>query len=476
MSRLGARSALLAFALLAACEDDALLTSSGTLEIEVRNARMAAATLLYEVTPEGGEVLRRDMPAARPAAFTTFEQVATGPATVKVVALELDAAPLDSVTVRGIVVLSDRVSRVVIDFALVGTPEPEPRPTPEEICNGRDDDGDMLIDEGVRVLCGVCQADASVLPAEDDALCGEIACDALNRYALAGDNTASGRSECTLDRFGPLTDRRCAAIGQCRAAHDASVCGPPTPSLELEAGLCQIIEGCSERTPGRLVTVADGTPCGPMEVCRGGQCVPEQPVTPPDPVGCADGEREGFTDRMAAPDIAGCSGGWSVPGVRATLSPICNRVSGDDSTNPSGQGCSVADLCAIGWHVCADKEEVAARSPSGCASAVPPGTPNNGLLFITRQRSTNNIVCEDRASATGVNDLIGCGNLGPSLDASKNCAPLDRALASQHDGRCDFNEAEPPLGPWMCGASSIRESENVTKSGPALGGVLCCRN
>ena len=31
--------------------------------------------------------------------------------------------------------------------------------------------------------------------------------------------------------------------------------------------------------------------------------------------GCSDGTREGFLPAGSFPDIAGCSGGWSVPGI-----------------------------------------------------------------------------------------------------------------------------------------------------------------
>ena len=456
---------------LAGCEDEQLIGATGVLEIEVRNVRQGASVLRMEVAIAEGETAQ-ELDVVRPSTFATFNGLRVGTAIAEAIALRPDGTPLDSVTIRGILIFSDQISRIVIDFALVDPPPP----TPEEVCNGRDDDGDGFIDEGVSVLCGICEADGSISVAADDAACGEIPCDALNSYRLEGENTAIGHSECELDRFGPLTDDRCAAVGQCRMRNDPTVCGPPTTGLELEAGLCHTIAGCADQTPPSLVTVPDGTPCGPMDVCMGGDCVPESTMMPPEPIGCADGEREGFVDHNRYPRIAACSGAWSVPGTRGTLSPACNRGSGDDSAHTDGAGCSVAALCASGWHVCADKEEVAAASPDGCAGAVPAGTPRNGLLFITRQRSTNNIVCEDRASATGINDLIGCGNLGTELGAEKNCAPLDRAIASQHDGSCDFNEAEPPLGPWVCGNSSIRESENVVKQDSSLGGVLCCAN
>jgi len=464
-----------AAALLAAsagCDkDEVFVVGGGVLEVEVRNVRAGADDLRITVDSDAEDEPRgKTLLVERPSTFATFEGLPAGRVALAVIPMTQAGEELDRVAVQGIEIFLGRTSRIVVDFLL----QPPPPITPEEVCNGVDDDDDGLIDEGVEVLCGDCQADESVVAKADDPRCGEIPCDALDAYTISGDNSAAGFSECHEARYGPLTNDRCLDVGECREPHDATVCGPPTDALAASATLCQVIEGCAGAAPPRIVTVPDGTPCGPEEICKDGLCQPELPP-PGDPVGCADGGREGFLDEATYPNIAACGGGWSEPGVRSTVAPTCARAAGDDGTNPNGVGCSVADLCATGWHVCADKEEVAAASPTGCEGAVAPGTPNNGVLFITRQRSTNNIVCEDRASAMGNNDVFGCGNLGPTLDPSKNCAPLNRALASQHDGSCDFNEAEPPLGPWRCGPSSLEESVHVVKDGPDKGGVLCCR-
>jgi hypothetical protein len=50
--------------------------------------------------------------------------------------------------------------------------------------------------------------------------------------------------------------------------------------------------------------------------------------------GCADGTREAFVDQTAYPGIAGCSGSWTNPDLRA---------SGSDTAD---------SLCASGWHIC----------------------------------------------------------------------------------------------------------------------------
>lgn len=209
-------------------------------------------------------------------------------------------------------------------------------------------------------------------------------------------------------------------------------------------------------------------------------------------VGCADGQREGFLDTDTYTHIAACSGGWSVPGVTPdSVAASCNRQAGDDSANPSGAGCASADLCATGWHLCDSWEEVAAKSPTGCAGATPAGAPSKSHFFAIRQPSVNGSVCG--AAGSGDNDVFGCGNLGNGLGGDKQCGPLDRVLASTQADSCGFNEAMPPLGPWQCiggPGSDLHEGATVTKKGcpntscsydghpvsdADKGGVLCCR-
>jgi hypothetical protein len=61
---------------------------------------------------------------------------------------------------------------------------------------------------------------------------------------------------------------------------------------------------------------------------------------------------------------------------------ICRDV----SPEPTGTGCNVADLCAPGWHVCLDANDVTTSSPNGCVGVTRPNDP--ALLFLTRQSST----------------------------------------------------------------------------------------
>jgi len=209
-------------------------------------------------------------------------------------------------------------------------------------------------------------------------------------------------------------------------------------------------------------------------------------------VGCADGQREGFLDQATYTHIAACSGAWTQPGIPPeSVVPTCNRQGGDDGPKPAGDGCSTADLCATGWHVCDSWEEVAAKSPTGCAGATPPNAPSKSHFFAIRQSSVNGSVCG--AAGSGDNDVFGCGNLGSGLGGDKQCGPLDRVLASTQADSCGFNEAMPPLGPWQCiggPGSDLHEGATVTKKGcpntscsydgqplgnADKGGVLCCR-
>lgn len=191
--------------------------------------------------------------------------------------------------------------------------------------------------------------------------------------------------------------------------------------------------------------------------------------------GCADGTREGFLDELSFPDIAGCSGGFSVPGVLADLVPTCGGNAGNDSANPSGQGCSAADLCSAGFVVCQTEADIAARSPTGCGGI----TEAPDTFFITRLTGTGcgkcalgtsfdpaceQCICADNCAPTSTiaNDVFGCGTAG---DLALGCGVVDRFSNDQ----CSLL---PP--PWTCSGNSCGEALIVSKPGPENGGALCC--
>ncbi len=174
--------------------------------------------------------------------------------------------------------------------------------------------------------------------------------------------------------------------------------------------------------------------------------------------GCADGTREVYTDAVMYPDIAGCSGGFETSGITpsASFMPQCNHASGNDGDRPNGHGCSVADLCAPGWHVCMSPQEVDNKSGgTGCDDS-------EMGFWTTRQGQNNAGACV----MDGQNNLVGCGQLGDMPAAS--CAPLTRRL---REVICNESCA------WECDGNNIFfEATVVRKIGPDDGGAICCKD
>jgi hypothetical protein len=188
--------------------------------------------------------------------------------------------------------------------------------------------------------------------------------------------------------------------------------------------------------------------------CAGGVCVD---------AGCADGQREGFTTLA---NIAACSGGWSVAGVKSAPSytPACGRQGGDDGSNPNGTGCSVVDLCAVGWHVCDSPADVTNSAGIASACSDPAQFPAQ-TFFITRQSGSGSLACDN----VGNNDVFGCGNLGTATSQA-SCLPINRTVGA---GCSNLGNG------WACGqvaAANVTEALTVTKSLPGRGGALCCRD
>jgi hypothetical protein len=244
-----------------------------------------------------------------------------------------------------------------------------------------------------------------------------------------------------------------AGVGSCREGTRS--CTPDGVFGDCERQVLPVTEGCNGLDDDCDGVADEG--CGVAE-------------------GCADGAREGFVDGTLFPNIAGCAGGFGVPGVLVGLVQTCGGSAGDDSANPSGVGCSAADLCSPGFAVCETEADVAARSPSGCTGI----TNEPGLFFVTRQSGTGcgtcalgttiGPVCAQCQCAAGCaptaalgNDLFGCGTVG---EAAVGCGVLDRFSS-------DFCSQLP--SPWTCPIGSCSEALSVSKPGPAGGGVLCCR-
>jgi hypothetical protein len=211
---------------------------------------------------------------------------------------------------------------------------------------------------------------------------------------------------------------------------------------------------------GAPIDVLNGTDAGPdaLDGAPGD-------VGFPSPIGCADGTREGYLDLAAHPRIAACAGGWEVAGLilPVTRAPLCDRQGGNSGPLPDGFGCTAADLCADGWHVCETAGEVASLA-GDCTDAFPAAV-TDPTFYVTRQRALANL-CEPDNEA-GANNLHGCGNAGIGSPDDASCAPLTRMVTGAD---CTENP------PWSCMAAAVLELDAVTKRGSSGGGVLCCQD
>jgi hypothetical protein len=174
--------------------------------------------------------------------------------------------------------------------------------------------------------------------------------------------------------------------------------------------------------------------------------------------GCADGSRDFLSALCDFPNIAACAGAWAVPGV-VGVSPSCGRAS-------EGQGCSAADLCADGWHLCGGRSEVGMLNGQAACDQLA----QTHSFFVTAERGVDGTT-DCGGVAPDANNVFGCGGIGGPI---ATCAPLNRRM-SQTPGECP--------SPWCCGpaptcvsADNRHEGLQLTKRDDTTGGVLCCRD
>lgn len=261
--------------------------------------------------------------------------------------------------------------------------------------------------------------------------------------------------------------RACAPGLVCSDAVCMATCSPPSTRCGAE---------CVLLGDNPLHCGACGRSCLIADTCSGGVCTP---LVSASASGCADGTREAFTDTTVFPDIAACAGGFSVPGVfpapvRAGVA-ACATSGNNSGTNVNGAGCSAADLCGAGWHICragevglvsgglgcsattfpVDQFFAAAVSGPGCHRCAVPS--NTVLVGCTSSSCTPG--CRERNDLN--NGLFGCGAGRASVDCELTVTAGDRCV-------------DVPAGAWTC-PSDTSESQTVTKAQAAGGGVLCCR-
>jgi len=305
-------------------------------------------------------------------------------------------------------------------------------------------------------VCGDCADGKACLTGGD---CVSAVCSGGKCQAPTCNDGVKNGAETDKDCGGPAC-ADCAAGLSCLAAGDcqsgictAGKCAAPTCSDAVKNGSETGVD-CGGSCLGCLGQACSLNSQCVSGFCGGGVCAE---------TGCADGQREGF---IGFPNIAACAGAWSVAGVKsvASLNPACGNKGGDDGLLSGGAGCSVADLCQVGWHVCNSAAEVA--SSAGIANACS----NAALLpaqsfFITRQSGSGSLACD----AVGNNDIFGCGDLGTAAQVA-TCSPLTRTTGSS---------CSALGGGWSCGAIgsfNVTEAQTVVKSSSARGGALCCRD
>ena len=494
------------------CRDDHVVHKlMGALAVTVVNAGVHASAidLTLRCDADSRDVGQPALDSTRIAA----SELPPGACRARVVARDSGGLPLRAGWFDGILIVGGQTTELKADLADAAQPG-----LPAHLCDGTS--ADQAVD---RVLtCARCTQGLEA-ETDDDVRCPVIACDQYATYERRGGD--GGGLACVKLSRADVTEKRCVSLGHCleqsEAACDARSAVQESVVASLEASdLCHAIDGCAGAIAPTVSVFLDGARCGSHQWCQSGKCVcaPDcvGKVCGPDGcgatcgdckvateictsdgrcaqnLGCADATREGFQSVADYPRIASCSGGWSVAGVtRDDLAPACSRQSGNNGPLQEGTGCSAADLCAQGWHVCLGRTEVGAKAgANGCRDSVPSGSPEKAMFFAVQQRSEGNNVCDD--SSPGDNDVFGCGNLGIKLTVDKGCGVLTRTLASTVAGSCGYNEAEPPYGPWQCagGATSdLHEGGIVTKSGCPnqsctwdskatanwdRGGVLCC--
>jgi len=167
------------------------------------------------------------------------------------------------------------------------------------------------------------------------------------------------------------------------------------------------------------------------------------------------------------------------------MNPLCNRQAGNDGINKLGTACAASDICAVGWHICTDYNDVNINTNNkGCVDA---GAGVTGdYLWLSRQSSNgcaicalgtsvatncNSVACTAGCLQTAAisNDVFGCGNYG---GVPGNCAPFNRfsgnLCGSINSRGWTCTSPQDPIG--YC------ESYDILHSNPSNGGVLCCKD
>jgi hypothetical protein len=199
--------------------------------------------------------------------------------------------------------------------------------------------------------------------------------------------------------------------------------------------------------------------------------------------GCADGTREWFKDRTVYPDIAGCSGGFSRPGIadssfKSLTTRTCNSIAGNDSPNPTGTNCSsigktapqilfflihlFQDLCEPGWKICETNADILVNSQTQFCNTESYSSPQ---FFASTLRLTSCTGSVNTLSTSG--GPVGCGNVQTGAYCRQNEAYTMNSWVGTDCTKLNSS--------WSCPSTISNFWTQVTKSSADGGGVLCCR-
>jgi len=327
--------------------------------------------------------------------------------------------------------------------------------------------------------CRQCQYDYNCTPTSSGQ-CVQTVCN-LTTYRCETTNKANG-SYCDDGQFCTMNDQ--CQNGVCTGS--SRDCSSVITGDQCNYAFCdESTDSCRKIARSNGTYCEDGLFCTVNETCQNGYCSGGQQrncspgtcdedndrcTTVSTTSGCADGTREGFTDASTFSMIAGCGGGWTIAGLVSSTPASGCTVAGNTSSNPFGSGCNAANLCASGWHICANSSEVLSHLPNGktCWDAWG-GAGAERRFFASMQPSNGNGYC----NTSGTNDIFGCGNYGDPPQVG-SCGTLN--VFSSED--CSAIRFIGTTVVWECGGAgdSSDERANVLKKVPEGGGVLCCNN